>query len=281
MEIKRIIASIMMRSVLLLCACKSTEEAASHARWQSSPVVADGRATEWEIPLRYYSKGGKVGCSVSNDNNNLYVCIRSADQETRMKMIRAGMTVAIDISGKKINVSSINYPLAKERTQRSREEIKAMRAAQTQVTDYPSGKQRILQDQTTMNISGFRNIQNGDNPLKTQSGIMVCMNLDSFDVFTYEAVIPFKTFYKEQLLASDTSKMITLYIQVNGMSVPGTAGMTGRGGHGGAGGVHMGAGGGHMGGGGAGHTGGYSAVAGDMTMSEPEKLQVPFRLNFK
>jgi hypothetical protein len=287
MKAKRIVISIALRSCLLLCSCRSSEEAVSHARWQSTPVVADGMATEWEIPLRYYSKGGKVGCAVSNDNTNLYVCIRSSDQETRMKMIRSGMTVAIDTSGKKANLFSINYPIAKERALHSREEMKAMRSSETQVSSFPSRKQRILQDQTTMNISGFINTQNGENPLKTLSGITVCMNLDSFDVFTYEAVIPLKTFYKAALAAKDTSKVLNIYITVNGIAVSGGNGMSGggsgHGGGGGGGGARMGraGGGGHMGGGG-GYPHGSSAGTGDMTtLTEPNKLQIQFRLNFR
>jgi hypothetical protein len=288
MNVKKMVGSIALGSCLLLCSCRSSEEVVSHARWPSAPVVADGIATEWEIPLRYYSKGGKVGCAVSNDNTNLYICIRSSDQETRMKMIRSGMTVSIDTSGKKINLFSINYPIPKERTQHSREEVKSMIKSETQVSAYPSRKQRILQDQTIMNISGFVNTQNGESPLKTKSGLNVGMNLDSFDIFTYEAVIPFKTFYKEQLVAKDTSKVLNIYITVNGMAVAGGSG-TGAGGGGHGGGARMGGGsGGHMGGGGrsGGGGGGYprgaSAGTGELsTMTEPDKLQLQFRLNFK
>jgi hypothetical protein len=288
MNVKRIAVSIAWRFCLLLCSCRSSEELVSHARWQPTPVVADGIATEWEIPLRYYSRGGKVGCAVSNDNTNLYICIRSSDQETRMKMIRSGMTVSVDTSGRKINLFSINYPIPKERTQHSREEMKSMIKSETQVTAFPSRKQRILQDQTTMNISGFVNTQNGESPLKTKSGLNIGMNLDSFDIFTYEAVIPFKTFYKEQLAATDTSKVLNIYITVNGMAVAGGSGTSGGGGRpGGGGGARMGSGGGgHMGGGGrSGGGGSYPRSAsgmGDMsTMAEPEKLQIQFRLNFK
>ena len=280
MNVKRIIFSIALQSCLLLCSCRSSEYVVHHSRWQLTPVVADGIATEWEIPLRYYNKGGKLGCTVSNDLNNLYICIRSSDQETRMKMIRSGMTVAIDTSEKKTNLFSINYPLPKERTQHSHEE------GGTQVSSYPSLKQRILQDRTTMNISGFINTQNGESPLKTLSGLKVCMNLDSFDIFTYEAIVPLKTFYKEQLVANDTSKVLNVYITVNGMTTPGNSGMSGGGGYKG-GGARMGAGaGGHMGGGHGGGAGGRSGGAGagmgDMAArTEPEKLQIQFRLNFK
>jgi hypothetical protein len=283
MNTKRIAVSIVLPLCLMLCSCRSNEEIVSHARWQPAPIVADGFANEWEIPLQYYSKGGKVGCAVANDHSNLYICIRSSDQETRMKMIRSGMTVSIDTSGKKTNLFSVNYPLAKEGVQHSREDMKAMMNKETKVSDFPSRKQHILQDQKIMRLSGFMNTQNGENPLKTPSGLSVCMNLDSFDVFTYEAVIPFKTFYKEQLSSTDTSSVLTIYITVNGMGISGGGGTSAGRAYGG-GGVRMGAGGGgRMGGGRSGTGGGHSMPAsGDLaTMSEPDKLQVTFRLNFK
>lgn len=285
MRIKKIVVSILLRSCLMLGACSSSREVASHARWQPAPVEVDGLANEWEIPLQYYSKGGKLGCAVSNDQENLYICIRSSDQDTRMKMIRSGMTVSIDTSGKKINMCSVTYPLAKERMQHNREEMKAMMSNGTKVTDFPSRKQRILQDQKTMNISGFVSAQNGENPLKTPSGISVCMNLDSFDVFTYEAMIPFKTFYKEKLSATDTSNVLTIYITVNGMGMPGGGGQTAGGGHG-SGGGRMSAGGGNsLGGGrygGGGYSGGHASANNEMApLAEPDKLEVAFRLNYR
>src|ERR1017187_1894449 len=63
---------------------------------QSTPIKVDARINDWEIPLRFYDDKTKLNYSVTNDANNIYLCIRTADPQTQTKITQAGMQIWID-----------------------------------------------------------------------------------------------------------------------------------------------------------------------------------------
>ena len=42
--------------------------------WQSTPVSIDGQTDDWRKPLAFRDTKTNLNYSVSNDNNNLYIC---------------------------------------------------------------------------------------------------------------------------------------------------------------------------------------------------------------
>ena len=69
----------------------SCSPAVYFAYWQSEKVVADGVAEEWSNPLNYFDSETKLQYTFSNDRKNLYVCLKTADQRTQVKIIKGGL----------------------------------------------------------------------------------------------------------------------------------------------------------------------------------------------
>jgi hypothetical protein len=281
-----------LAGIFFICSCKSNQEIIPYARWQGKPVVVDGNAAEWQLPLKYYVSSGKLGCTVSNDSVNLYVCVRSADQIIQTKIMKAGMTVGIDTSGKHNPQFHISYPLEKGKPEGSKEVVKEIKTEQDPSTDHHGRKKKLMAEQSTMIVTGFANTESGETVLRTLSGLNVGLNIDSINILTYEAVIPLSTIYTRKFSAKDTSNIISVSIVVNGIkmessgSSSGGGGMSGMGGGGmsnggmGGGSGGMGGGGGHRGGGG--NSGGSSgASSGYSSLSDRDKLEIKFRLRIK
>jgi hypothetical protein len=297
MNVSKSISLILLAIGSICSSCKSSRELAPQTKWQAKKVSIDGQLNEWMLPLRYYSSGGQVGYTLSNDSANLYICIRTADQLTEAKMLRAGMDIGIDTAGKNDPTFHILYPLAKARSKASREDLKKSKPDPDATPDYSAIRRKTLQEQTIMQLIGFADA-NGEAPLKAPNGVQVSMNIDSLGIVNYEAVIPLKTFYKETLTTADTIKTFGFRILINGISMPSAsnAGGGGGGGHHGGGGGGMGGmgggiggggmgGGGMPGGGGGGHHrgggGGGSYSGGNPEMAEKKKIEMQFRLRVK
>jgi hypothetical protein len=111
---------------------------------------------------------------------------------------------------------------------------------------------KMVLEQSQMQLLGFKNAGNGVSPLRNESGIAAAIKWDSTGVLAYETVIPFKTFYKDNLTSSSISKIWTICFVLNGIEQVSDKKDSGdnAGNGGGRGGGGMGGGGGMRGGGG-------------------------------
>ncbi len=247
----------------------------SRSPWQANNIVPDGKPIEWTIPLKYYDEKSKLQFAVTNDYQNLYFCIRATEEQTQTKMLRAGMQIWIDTTGKNEHRVGILFPIASWiRKNEAGEEGQN----KTEKHDISGFKNRFLNEYREMSLSGFKPPINGMNPIKSSHGIITSINWDSIGIMTYEAVIPFKTFYKDSISSSDSLKLMGISIVLNALPMQqgrgegggrqngggdmGGGGMDGGGMNGGGmGGGGMGGGGMHSGGGG-GHGGGHHGGGG-------------------
>lgn len=82
-------------------------------------------------------------------------------------------------------------------------------------------KQRILSPANEVQLVGFKNPHNGIiSLLNNTSGISAAINIDSLGMMCYEAIIPFSTFYKNELTPADVNKAFTYEIRINGLPAP-------------------------------------------------------------
>src|ERR1035437_9320957 len=234
--------------------------------WQSNTIVVDGKPTEWPTPLKYYDDKSKLQYAVTNDKENLYLCIKATEEQTQIKILRAGLQIWIDTTGKNEHRVGVLFPMANAKQRFDQPQTpKETNAEENQGERKPRKKQDInvlrgnfLKEYKEMQLSGFNPPINGMNPIQSTYGIVVSVNWDTIGIMTYEAVIPFKTFYKDAVSLSDSLKCMGISIVLNALPSP-----SGGGGHsGGGGGGH----GGGMGGGGmgAGGMGGRGMGGGGM-----------------
>lgn len=186
--------------------------------WQSKVVVADGKIDEWPNPLRFYDDKSKVNYTITNDNNNLYICMKVVSPETQIKIVRGGVELKIDTLGNTKYPISFNYPIAGqpatfEMDKRDGEEQGAARPKREEL------KNRMVEQAQEAELVGFKNHLNGIiNLHKNQYGIAACIEFDKSGVLFYEAIIPFKTFYKDALSKSDINKVYAFQIKLNAIN---------------------------------------------------------------
>jgi hypothetical protein len=205
--------------------------------WQSTQVSIDCNINDWKLPLQFEDQTTKLNYSVSNDNNNLYICIQTDNDATVSGIIQRGLQLWLDTTGRKNHQVGIMCPIPQGkgyssdnngRHQRTRNSENGQQAPPDTV--WQNQQYRLLMESIKqMHISGFKTVPDGLVNLHDTSGIQLCINLYNYKVFVYEAAIPLKAFLKYPLLLSDSSRVIG--ISFNFTSMP--KGSSNRGGGGG------------------------------------------------
>jgi hypothetical protein len=270
---------------LILTAC--SPKISDKITWQSIPVIIDGQASEYPGKL-YYSSKTKMTYSLSNDKANLYLCFKITDEIMQLKIINAGMEIWLDTTSKAKEQFGILFPCASS-NKMNMDGTRPSINTEGQKPDVSKMKQDFFLCQTVMQLKGFKYTTKGVRPLEDVSGIKVKINWDSFNIMIYEAVIPFKTFYKESLSAFDSTKTFALTINVNAIQMPNMPRGGGPGGEGmPGGGGGMPEGGGMFGGGGEPGGGGIHRNPSDdngmrntSVMFEKSTFNKKFRLEIK
>lgn len=228
-----------------------------------SGIRIDGKNTEWGENFQAENKTTDLFYTISNDDKNLYLIIKSKDVANNTKILAGGITFSINADGKKREDESMSltYPLVNRtapggggerrrmgaimsgggggRGQRSVEQRDSMMAAM-QKTQLAQVKE--------IKIKGFKNTSDTLISIYNEYGIKAVANIDQDKSLFYELAIPFEALG----LSKDTPKEFAYNIKLNGLHLPGFdgGGGGGRGGFGGGGGGRGGFGGGGRGPGG-------------------------------
>ena len=193
---------------------------ALNSLWRDSNIVINGDPTDWDQPFRYYDSKARIQYSVANDATNLYICLKTMDEKAQMKMLRTGMDVWIDTSGKKKETSMIRYPLANDPKLEWIQDPSEPDQQHLERPDLKKMKMDYSLSDKRMKLVGFKNIPNEQMLIENKYGIQLAIGWDKDDIFTYEMKVPFRTFYKEAINAADTLRPITIGVKVNGFDVP-------------------------------------------------------------
>jgi hypothetical protein len=273
---------LLYSSIFLACvglaACHSSKHSTIKrlpGTWQAQPITIDGDNKDWPGPYPEYDSKASLGYAVSNDKDNLYITVETGDQATQLKILRNGLTVWIDKTGGKEEVTAINFPIPRSFNRGASTKAdnddrpspghwgQAQATGQQQQRNNMEDRiKKMLEGANEYSLQGFRAC-NTQFPIlqKDSCGITVRIGLDETNELVWEAVIPFKTFYKAQIDKRDKGRPISVCFQTTGADRPSGGG--GRGGNGGGmrpgmrvgmGGMGMGIG----GGGGNGGSGGQS-----------------------
>jgi hypothetical protein len=265
-------------AIIFLMGCGSTAVVCDN-NWQDKLVKVDGKAKEWEIPLRFYDVDTKLNFTITNNDSNLYYCIRLTDDKEEMRALRAGMQVWIDTAGKKAQQIGILYPFPQDRTKAEPEDkASPSRERSSDSASMSAARSHFSGYAKKMRLTGFSVPVNGPAEIPNIYGIDVAIARDSAGVMIYEGCIPFKTFYKPLLTATDRNKVFGITIILNPMAQSSSGHSGGGGGHGGGGG---GMGGGGMHGGGGGHRGGGGGEQADEANTRSVVLHLKIKLASK
>lgn len=291
---KNISAFVLM---FFLVSCAKTVYYSSD--WQSNKITIDGKMSEWSNPLRFYDQESGINYSISNDNQNLYLCCTVANEQMQLKILRSGIEFSIDTLGEKKFPIIIKYPYSTNPNQapvrdlntKPNTSIQPKTNAQSENNiesdfnippnsnvqlnsnpqpafgtrarvDRSAMKLRFLAEKTEMQLTGFIP-QLGkviSMSVQNKTGISAAIDFDKNGTMCYETVIPFSTFYKNKLASSDSNKVFNYRIKINAAANSGGGQNRGNGSRGGG---MRGGMGGEMGGGmGGGMRGGMGGMGG-------------------
>ena len=165
--------------------------------YQNVPISVDGNSADWEMPLRFGNTNGSLQYNITNDNEFVYVCIATSDENTKMRILRAGISIYIDINGKKNKLTGITYPI-KENQENNR-----------------SRKPNFTKS-NSYKCFGFLNDVDGEYYLNANNVIKMSIDYDLNNNLVVEASIPIKSFYTKNL-STTTSPNISLGIVLNNL----------------------------------------------------------------
>jgi hypothetical protein len=219
-------------------------------------IKVDGRNTEWNDTFQAENKRTSILYTISNDDKNLYLVIKSTDIANNSKILAGGITLAINTEGKKKEKESITltYPLINRPAQgggqgggrRQMGAIMGGGAGGTQTPEQRDSMMAVMQKRQLsqvkeIKISGFKKTTDTLISVYNDLGIKAFASIGNDKAFFYELAIPFE----ELGISKDAPKEFAYNIKLNGLQFQRPDGGGGDGDGGGRGGF-----GGNRGGGG-------------------------------
>jgi hypothetical protein len=211
----------------------------------------DGKLNEWGTALQAYNKSTKLGYTLANDDQAIYLAIKSTDAANINKILAGGISFTINTAGKKKDKDAfvITYPVITQSGGRG-----MGRGRRGSGQDAPDSVEILAQHKQALaackviSAIGFKDITDTLISIYNEYSIKAAANFDDKGNFIYELAIPFKML----LLSAGNPTEIAYQIKVNGMQMGGGMGMVKVNG-GGGGGVRI-----SGNGGGGGGFGGFS-----------------------
>jgi hypothetical protein len=106
-----LIYGFLIAAAVFFSSCSSSIKLLS--TWRQEDIVVDGIGTEWQRGL-YYDKESDIVYSIRNDDDYVYLFLKTQNRTTQMQIMRAGFTVWFDAGGGNDHLFGIRYPLAKQ-----------------------------------------------------------------------------------------------------------------------------------------------------------------------
>lgn len=187
-EKKRIITLFSLGAAVLgLSGCGQVE---IESRWRTSDIVIDGSAGDWGGLLWSIEDTG-VFVGVLNDDQNVYLCVESADRGATDEALRRGLTVWFDPKGGKGRILGLRFPLGKGWNEfegpRGRRPDAERGEEEPDAGELPGRRPEIRADE--IEILGPGRDEKSRMPLNRLKGIEISMGMES-GILVYELKVP-------------------------------------------------------------------------------------------
>jgi hypothetical protein len=240
--------------------------------WAPINVKIDAKATEWGDTFQAFNKATDIFYTMANDDNNLYIVIKSTNQVNNNKILGGGIDITINTAGKKKEKDAyvIAFPVVDIANLRS-QVMQGMRAMRGGGAGGPSGqpqapdsaaiaamRKKAVSAAKQIKLLGFaKDVPDTLISIYNEYSIKASADFDNKGSLVIEMAMPLK-----YLHLSDKTEEFAYNIRLNGIQLnaifPGASAMMqgGAPGSGGGGGFGGGGGGGGFGGGTPGGGGG-------------------------
>ena len=181
----------LLPTTLLALACSRQPTASPAARFAATPPTTDGQATDWADSLRY-DPASKLQYQVLNDSRTVYVRLKVADQSTQARVLRLGLTIWLDTTGRSQHQFGVRFPLggppppnqaapdpnASLADRRMRRTLALADLREMELLNYKGSKEPTLTD--------------AQSPL----GVKVAFGFNAQDDLIYELAVPLRLLYR-------------------------------------------------------------------------------------
>jgi hypothetical protein len=161
-------------------------------------IKIDGAIKEWPYNLQAFNSSSRVYYTVSNDDTNLYLALRSTGLSAGLKILEGGLTFTVKTKGNNV---SVTYPTGKDR--RQTQIIVDISYRYDDVSNDTIGNRKIIDSvQLAVNsridalfndikVTGINNIP-ATIPLNNTYGIQAKAQYNNRVQYIYELAVPLK-----------------------------------------------------------------------------------------
>jgi uncharacterized membrane protein YgcG len=181
---------------VIFCACSSSKKVTSDTGETTAPasvvsaITVDGKSGDWQNVPRQTTADGTIEYAVANNNDDLFVLFRIANSAEQMKLIRGGMEVWFDPTGKHAKTTEIIYPVKGELP----DETFRPNFVQGEKPNLNDMHRRIESGLISFNRIGFKPAFSGVQSIRENTGFKGALNWDDSEALVYEVAIPFAAF---------------------------------------------------------------------------------------
>ncbi|RED92198.1 hypothetical protein [Marinoscillum furvescens] len=172
--------------ILTACSLTACTQLPVHQSIQANTPAADAPAT-------YYNKDSQLTYKITHDDDSIYLTLSTANAATQARILRGGLSVWIDPSGKKKQALGFSYPVV-ERSQnpRNRETRPRDEGRSRQFTDRAQQMYRRFEaSNPSLQLTGFagEGITQLFDPMLDPTPVKVATNMDESGTLSYTASI--------------------------------------------------------------------------------------------
>lgn len=179
-------------------------------QWAAETLKIDGQLNDWGDSLKYYNENTRFSFNIRNNQETLYLAIRSRDKQNLNRILSRGISFSVNTEGKKKPGATVVFPVI----DRSSQPLKPTKPQQ----EVKEVQQEILSKIRKINVNGFREILDGSISMNNTYGISAAAGFDKQDNFMIEIAIPLQLLE----ITADQS-LLACSIEINGIKAAKTS----------------------------------------------------------
>ena len=180
--------TVFLIGTLLIFGISGCSEPSINSLWQNSEIKIDGSSIDWAGSLNYY-EDEKIAIGISNDNDFIYFCLATSDNDKIMRILRTGFTVWLDPQNSDGETIGIQYPIKRfdnEMMDGNRRDLKGQENIGDRLKNMIS---KFKVEQNEVLIVNQKNFPLNAYPLENETGLEVKIDY-TMHQFVYELKIP-------------------------------------------------------------------------------------------
>jgi hypothetical protein len=107
------VLAVLLFLAALVAGCGNTE---FNSAWRDREITVDGKDADWSNVRVYAIEQPNVSLGLLNDESSLFLLLETNDRSLLPRLMRGGLTVWLDPSGKKDKAFGIHFPIGRQET---------------------------------------------------------------------------------------------------------------------------------------------------------------------